>query len=83
MPAKVEGTWKCAQGDLELTQAFQKVGGNVKTSNGAVMLSGKLRGDQISFTAGGAEFTGRVNGNTMEGTVKTGAKTTEWRATRG
>jgi hypothetical protein len=83
VPAKVEGTWKCAQGDLELTQAFQKVGGNVKTSNGAVMLSGKLRGDQISFTAGGAEFTGRVNGNTMEGTVKTGAKTTEWRATRG
>jgi hypothetical protein len=83
VPAKVEGTWKSAQGDLELTQAFQKVGGNVKTSNGAVMLSGKLRGDQISFTAGGAEFTGRVNGNTMEGTVKTGAKTTEWRATRG
>ncbi len=83
VPAKVEGTWKSGHGDLELTQAFQKVGGNVKTGNGAVMLSGKLRGDQISFTAGGAQFTGRVNGNTIEGTVKTGGKTSEWRATRG
>jgi hypothetical protein len=83
VPAKVEGTWKSAQGDLELTQAFQKIGGNVKTGNGAVMVDGKLRGDQISFTAGGAQFAGRVNGNAIEGTVKTGGKTSEWRATRG
>jgi precorrin-6B methylase 2 len=83
VPAKVEGTWKSAQGDLELKQAFQKIGGNVKTRTGPVMLNGKLRGDEISFTAGGTQYAGRVNGNTIEGTVTSGGKTSEWRATRG
>jgi hypothetical protein len=83
VPAKVEGHWKSAQGDLELTQSFQQLGGNVKAANGAVMLNGKLRGDQISFTAGGAQYSGRVNGNTIEGTVKSGGSTSAWKATRG
>ena len=79
----MEGHWKSAQGDLELTQSFQQLGGNVKAANGAVMLNGKLRGDQISFTAGGAQYSGRVNGNTIEGTVKSGGSTSPWKATRG
>ncbi|MGH8663944.1 MAG: SAM-dependent methyltransferase [Burkholderiales bacterium] len=83
VPAKVQGQWKSAQGDLELTQTFQKIGGNVRTSNGPVMLNGRLHGDRISFTAGGAEFTGRVDGNTIEGTVKSGGSTSAWKATRG
>ena len=29
----------------------------------------KLRGDEITFTAGGTTYTGRVNGNTIRGTV--------------
>jgi hypothetical protein len=82
VPAKVEGTWKSAQGDLDLKQAFQKLGGSVKTSSGSVMLNGRLRGDQIRFTAGGSEFSGRVDGNTIEGTVKSGDKTSAWKATR-
>ncbi len=32
--------------------------------------NGRMRGDQISFTAGGAEYTGKVSGNTMEGVIK-------------
>jgi hypothetical protein len=83
VPAKVEGTWKSAQGDLELKQAFQRIGGNVKTRTGPVTINGRLRGDQITFNAGGSEFSGRVNGNAIEGTVKSNGKTTEWRATRG
>ncbi len=83
VPAKVEGTWKSAQGDVTLKQAFQMIAGTVHASNGAVALNGRLRGDQISFTAGGAEYSGRVNGNTIEGTVKAGGKTSEWKATRG
>jgi precorrin-6B methylase 2 len=83
VPAKVEGTWKSAQGDLELKQAFQKINGSVKTGNGPVMLNGRLRGDEIRFTAGGAEFTGRVDGNVIEGTVSSGGKTSAWKATRG
>jgi hypothetical protein len=83
VPAKVEGLWKSPHGDLDLKQAFQKVGGSVKTRTGAVMLNGKLRGDQISITAGGTEFSGRVNGNTIEGTVTSNGKTSDWKATRG
>jgi hypothetical protein len=83
VPANVEGTWKSAQGDLELKQAFQKLGGNVRTRNGNVMLNGRLRGDQITFSAGGTEFSGRVNGNAIEGTMKSNGRASEWRATRG
>jgi hypothetical protein len=42
--------------------------------------NGRLRGDQITFTAGSAQYTGRVNGNTMEGTSTGGGGA--WKATR-
>lgn len=83
VPALVDGTWKSAQGDISFTQSFQKVVGNVKASNGTVALNGKLRGDQITFTAGGTEFSGKVNGNTIEGTMKADGKTSPWKATKG
>jgi len=83
VPAKVEGLWKSPHGDLDLKQAFQKVGGSVKTRTGSVMLNGKLHGDQISITAGGTQYSGRVNGNTIEGTATSNGKTSEWKATRG
>ena len=83
VPAKVEGTWKSAQGELSIKQLFQKIVGTAKRGEvAAAIMNGKLRGDQINFTAGGAEYSGRVNGNTIEGTIKASGKTTEWRATR-
>ena len=33
---------------------------------------GKLRGDEITFTVGNAVYTGRVQGNTIRGTVTGG-----------
>jgi SAM-dependent methyltransferase len=84
VPAKVEGAWKSAQGDLSIKQSFQVIVGTVKNGNvAAAIMNGKLRGDQINFTAGGAEYVGRVNGNTIEGTIKASGKTSEWKATRG
>jgi len=59
VPAKVQGTWKTPQGNLTLTQEFQTVTGNL---NGTAIASGKLNGDQISFTAGSTTYSGRVNG---------------------
>ncbi len=83
VPAKVEGTWQLPQGELLLTQRFQTLLGTLKSGNNTVMIANaKMNGDQISFTAGGAEYTGRVNGNTIQGTVK-GGSTGNWRATRG
>ena len=36
----------------------------------------------FSFNAGNASYAGRVNGNTIEGTVTSGGKSTKWTATR-
>jgi hypothetical protein len=82
VPAKAEGTWKLAQGELTLTQTFQMLAGSLKTGDRIVPLeNARLRGDQISFTAGGAEYTGKVNGNSIAGTVK-GPGPGTWTATR-
>ena len=43
--------------------------------------NGKLRGDEITFTAGGTTYTGRVNGNAMQGTI-TGAGAGKWSASK-
>jgi len=82
VPARVEGRWKTAQGELVLKQDFQKVSGTLKSGNVSAPISrGSLRGDQISFLAAGAEYRGRVSGGTIEGTVKSAGKSTSWKAT--
>jgi precorrin-6B methylase 2 len=80
VPAKVAGTWQLGQSELALTQEFQVVGGTLKNGDKLSPVSGRLRGDAITFSAGGAEYSGRVNGNTITGTLKGGAAFT---ATRG
>ena len=83
VPARVDGRWKSAQGELVLKQDFQKVSGTVGSGNVSAPISrGTLHGDQISFAAGGAEYRGRVNGNAIEGSVKSEGKSIAWKATR-
>jgi SAM-dependent methyltransferase len=69
VPAKVEGNWKLAQGDLTIKQTFQMISGTLKNGAASSQITGKLNGDQITFTAGGTQYTGRVSGNSMEGTA--------------
>jgi precorrin-6B methylase 2 len=76
VPAKVEGTWTLPQGALTLKQSFQNVSGSLGTTS---ITDGKLRGEEITFKAGDAVYTGRVQGNTMSGTTSAGAK---WSATK-
>jgi SAM-dependent methyltransferase len=83
VPAKVDGTWSMGQGELVLEQRYQMVTGLLKTGNVvAPITDGKLSADQITFRAGGSEYTGRVTGNAMEGTVKGGAGDAKWQATK-
>ena len=64
VPAKVQGTWDVpGRGTLTLNQTFQVVAG---TLGNAQVSNGKLRGDEITFTAGGTTYTGKVDGNTMQ-----------------
>src|SRR5258706_16134795 len=83
VPAKVEGAWQLPQGELVLKQSFQMVTGTLNSGgNTTPVTNGRLRGDQINFTAGNAEYTGRVNGSSIQGTVK-GSTSGSWSATRG
>ncbi len=78
VPAKVGGRWRLPDGELQLTQTFQQVSGTL----GSTAVQGTLRGDQITFVAGNAQYTGRVNGNTVTGRVTTGSNTRPFTATR-
>jgi hypothetical protein len=83
VPAKVEGTWELPQGQLQLSQAFQNVTGALANgANKTALSNGKLSGDQISFAVGTTQYTGRVNGNTMEGSFKSGTGNGAWKATK-
>ena len=83
VPAKAEGTWQLPQGELTLKQDFQQISGTLKSgSRTTPITNGRLSGDQISFSAGGTQYTGRVSGNAMEGAVKSGASSGKWKATR-
>ena len=80
VPAKVGGTWKMGDAELNLKQTFQMISGTVKRGNViAPITNGKMHGDHIVFTAGEAQYSGTLKGNTIEGTTKSGAK---WSATK-
>ena len=80
VPAKVQGNWKLPQGELQLKQDFQMVSGTLRNNGKSVPVSGKLKGEELSFTAGSATYTGKVNGSTIEGTSKGGPA--QWSAKR-
>jgi precorrin-6B methylase 2 len=79
VPARVAGTWRTGEGNLVLEQQYQMVTG---TLNGKPIQSGKLRGEQIRFLVGTAEYTGRVNGNRIEGSLRSGGPAETWTATK-
>jgi hypothetical protein len=82
VPAKVQGTWRWGGAhpyELMLQQHFQEVEGLVRANNKmAQFRNARLQGDHISFSViefsgmGNVQhdFTGRVNGEVMEGVVK-------------
>ena len=83
VPAKVDGVWKSVTGDITLQQEFQKFAGSINTGGASTRVTGgKLRGDHISFSAGGTLYSGKVTGDTITGTAVSGSTSREWSATR-
>jgi hypothetical protein len=82
VPAKVQGTWKTPNGELKLEQKYQNVSGTLTSGNVTAPVSGKLKGDEITFTAGGTQYTGKVSGEGIEGTAKSASGETPWKAPR-
>src|ERR1044072_47953 len=68
VPAKAEGNWKTAKGDLTIKQTFQMISGTLKNGNASTPINGKLHGSEISFTAGGGPETRPVNGHSIQRT---------------
>ncbi len=87
VPAQVDGRWQfvngAALGDITFRQQFQNVAGSINAGGIATLVSGgKLRGDHLSFSAGGAQYSGTVSGNTITGTALAGGASRAWSATR-
>ena len=82
VPAKAEGTWKLANGELTLKQEFQMVSGTLTSGGSTTPVSGRLRGDLITLTGAGTEYAGRVNGDTIEGSAKTAGTSSAFSASR-
>jgi hypothetical protein len=82
VPAKVAGDWQLPQGELSLTQSFQMIEGTLKIGDRSMPITnGRVRGDQVIFNAGGAEYSGRVSGNRIDGTSK-GTAAGSWSAAK-
>jgi len=81
VPAKVEGTWAWGDAELRLTQSFQTFKGSLRTGGHSVTVNdGRLEGSRIRFSAGAQEYEGRVNGRSIEGTVREGGRDQKWSA---
>jgi SAM-dependent methyltransferase len=83
VPAKAGGTWNLADGGtLKLDQTFQFVTGTLTKDGKATQIKdGKLAGDRITFTVGKQTYSGRVDGNAIEGAPR-GKSKKAWKATR-
>jgi SAM-dependent methyltransferase len=66
VPAQVAGTYKVAEGEVTLKQTFQMLSGTMRTGGKTFALKGKVNGEEISFTAGGKKYRGRLDGKTLE-----------------
>jgi hypothetical protein len=68
---------------LALTQQFQMLSGTLTLNGNSTLISGaKMLGNQITFTAGGTVYSGRLTGSVMEGRAKANGSSEPWRATR-
>jgi len=95
VPAQVAGTWRWNSGGagarevrVTLKQIYQNIQGTVLLNGKALPLHNlKLDGDHIAFSVPESasvhrDYAGRVNGNSIEGTVKNASGEAKWSATR-
>lgn len=66
VPAQVAGVHQLPQGELTLKQQYQMLSGTLRTEGRTHALEGKVRGQDLSFKAGGREYRGRMNGKVLE-----------------
>jgi SAM-dependent methyltransferase len=66
VPAQVAGSYKLPEGEVTLKQTYQMLSGTMRTGGKTFALKGKVNGEEISFSAGGKKYRGKLNGKTLE-----------------
>ncbi len=66
VPAKAAGTYKTPHGEVTLKQQFQMLSGTLRTGGKTLALQGRVRGEEVTFKAGGREYRGRMNSGRLE-----------------
>ena len=66
VPAKVAGSYKTREGEVTLKQEFQMLSGTLRSEGKTYALQGKVKGEEITFSAGGKSYSGKLNGKTLE-----------------
>jgi len=66
VPAQVGGRWRLRNGELTLTQTFQKLTGTLTTGGTAAPVTGILRGADIELSSGTMTWQGRVRNGALE-----------------
>jgi hypothetical protein len=66
VPAKVAGSHKVLQGELVLKQEFQMLSGTLTANGRTVPIEGRVLGEEVTITAGGRKYRGKVNGSRLE-----------------
>lgn len=82
VPANAEGVWRTADGSLTLDQYYQMLSGTYEMNGISLPIeNGRLRGNEIRFTANRVEYSGRIEGDTIDGIAK-GRTEQTWTARR-
>jgi hypothetical protein len=66
VPAKLAASYKTPHGELAFRQEFQMLSGSLTTSGRTLEVKGRVRGNEVSFSAGGVDYRARVNGPNLE-----------------
>jgi hypothetical protein len=83
VPAKIEGKWDVAEGELILDQKYQMFSGEFRQGNSTSSISeGRLKGNELTFKINGVLYTGTVSDSQIQGSYEKNGKTINWSASR-
>jgi SAM-dependent methyltransferase len=84
VPAKIEGSYKFAEGDLNIEQEFQLFYGSyTKGSEITLIKEGRINGFGITFVLNGEKYSGEMSSNgNLSGTVTSKNHKRDWIAVR-
>ena len=82
VPAQIGGRWRFGDGELSLTQEYQKVSGTLTARGTSSVVSGTLRGAEIELTIGTQVWRGRASAGSLTLTGADGQRATARRLDR-